>query len=368
MRIELAVLRHVEMPLRFRFRTSFGETTIKRFLLLELRSGGLVGWGECVAEEDPFYSSETIATAREVLLRYLLPLTVGREIPDPEAFELSAARVRGHRMAKATVETALCDLFAKAAGQPLSRWLGGTRCEIQVGVSLGIAPTLHEMLANVRKHVDLGYRRIKLKIEPGLDRERIAAVREEFGAIVLTADANGAYSLKDEDSLLALDRFGLDYLEQPLHFEDLLDHAELAAKMKTPICLDESIRSAADAKAAISLSACRVLNVKIGRVGGHREARRIHDVAASANVPLWCGGMLEAGVGRAHNIAIASLPGFSKPGDTSSASRYFEEDIVEPSLEAINGVMPVPTGPGIGVHVRHDVLARVTTELLELKP
>ena len=341
MRVESAVLRHVEMPLKFRFRTSFGETGVKKFLLLEFRGEGLTGWGECVAEDGPFYSSETLATAAPILTTYLLPLVVRKDVASPAAFEESARRVRGHRMAKAAVECALQDLFARAAGRPLGRALGGTREAIEVGVSLGIAPTAEEAVENVRRHVAQGYRRIKLKIEPGCDVDRLAAVRKAFPDITLTVDANAAYTPADVGTLRALDAFRLDYIEQPLHHEDLLEHAALAKAIATPICLDESIRSAADAKAAIALGACRVINVKIGRVGGHGEAVRIHDVARAAGVPVWCGGMLEAGVGRAHNVAIASLPGFTKPGDTSSSSRYFEEDVVEPGLEAVNGLMPV---------------------------
>jgi O-succinylbenzoate synthase len=367
MRVESAVLRHVEMPLKFRFRTSFGETSVKKFLLLELRGEGLSGWGECVAEEAPFYSPETLATALPILTTYLLPLVLGKDVASPPAFDESARRVRGNRMAKATVECALRDLHARAAGVPLGKALGGTREVIEVGVSLGISPSARETVENVRKHVAQGYRRIKLKIEPGWDAEPLAAVREAFPDIVLTVDANAAYTLADADGLRSLDAFGLDYVEQPLHHEDLVAHAELAKTLKTPICLDESIRSEADAKAALQLGACKVLNVKIGRVGGHGEAVRIHAAAREAGVPVWCGGMLEAGVGRAHNVAIASLPGFSKPGDTASSSRYFEEDIVEPALEAASGRMPVPPGPGTGVTVRQDVLARYTTAVTELR-
>ncbi len=367
MRVESAVLRHVEMPLKFRFKTSFGETTVKKFLLLELRGEGLSGWGECVAEEGPFYSPETLSTAAPMLTAYLLPLVLGRDVASPPAFDELARRVRGNRMAKATVECALRDLFARSAGVPLGRALGGTRDVIEVGVSLGISPTAHDTVENVRRHVAQGYKRIKLKIEPGWDVEPLAAVREAFPDITLTVDANAAYTLADADMLRSLDAFGLDYMEQPLHHEDLVAHAELAKILKTPICLDESIRSEADAKAAIQLGACKVVNVKIGRVGGHGEAVRIHAAARAAGVPVWCGGMLEAGVGRAHNVAIASLRGFSKPGDTSSSSRYFEEDIVEPALEAVNGLMPVPKGPGTGIAVRPDVLARYTTGVTELR-
>ncbi len=368
MRIGQAVLRQVEMPLRFVFRTSFGETAIKKFLLLELVSDGLSGWGECVAEEGPYYSPETLGTAGHILERFLLPMVLGRDLASPEAFDTQAAPVRGNRMAKAAVETALRDLFARAAGRPLSKALGGTREVIEVGVSLGIAPTVEATLESVRRHVSQGYRRIKLKIEPGTDVERVAAVREAFPEIPLTVDANAAYTLADAERLAALDPFGLDYIEQPLHHEDLVAHSELARTLRTPICLDESIRSAEDARAAIALGACRVINVKIGRVGGHGEALRIHEVATKAGVPLWCGGMLEAGVGRAQNVAIASLPGFVKPGDTASSSRYFEEDIVAPPLEASEGLMPVPSGRGIGVEVRRDVLSRFTTARKELRP
>ncbi len=367
MRVECAVVRHVEMPLKFRFRTSFGETSVKKFILLELRGEGLSGWGECVAEEGPFYSPETLSTVLPILSGYLLPLVLGKAVPSPAAFDEAARRVRGNRMAKAAVECALRDLFARAAGVPLSGSLGGTRDAIEVGVSLGISPTPGETVENVRQHVAQGYRRIKLKIEPGRDADRLAAVREAFPDITLTVDANAAYTLADSGHLRSLDAFGLDYIEQPLHDEDIVQHAELAKTLTTPICLDESIRSAADARAAIALGACKVINIKIGRVGGHGEAVRIHDVARAAGIPVWCGGMLEAGVGRAHNVAIASLPGFSKPGDTSSSSRYFEEDIVEPALEAKDGLMPVPKGPGTGVSIRGDVLGRVTTSVQELR-
>jgi O-succinylbenzoate synthase len=364
-RIEQVVLRLVEMPLKFRFRTSFGEMTKKRFLLVEAKSGGLSGWGECVAEDGPFYSPETTDSARSALARFLVPLVLGRDLPDATAFDRLAVRVRGTRMAKGGLETALRDLFARAEGVSLARSLGGTRTAIEVGVSLGLQPTVAETVAIVERHVAEGYRRIKLKIEPGADVDRVSAVRSAFPDLPLTVDANAAYTLETSGPLLALDAFGLEYIEQPLHHEDLVDHATLARRLATPICLDESIRSAADAAAAIALGACRVLNVKIGRVGGHGEALRIHDVAVAAGVPVWCGGMLESGVGRAHNIAAASLPGFTKPGDTSSSSRYFEEDLVEPRPEASRGLMPVPGGPGIGVEVRRDVLARFTSETRE---
>ena len=368
MRIERVVLHLVEMPLKFRFRTSFGETSAKRFLLVEAASGGVTGWGECVAEPGPFFSPETIDSARSALSRFLAPLVLGRDLHGAAAFDSLASRVRGNRMAKGAIETALRDLFARAEGVPLARSLGGTREAIEVGVSLGLQPTAEATVEVVGRHVAEGYRRIKLKIEPGADVDRVAAAREAFPDLPLTVDANAAYTLATSAPLLELNAYRLDYVEQPLHHEDLAEHAELAKRLATPICLDESIRSAADAAAAISLGACRVINVKIGRVGGHGEALRIHEVATAAGIPLWCGGMLESGVGRAHNIAAASLPGYSKPGDTSSSSRYFEEDVVEPRPEAANGLMPVPKGPGIGVEVLRDVLSRFTLEKTELRP
>jgi o-succinylbenzoate synthase len=361
MRIRRAVLRRVEMPLKFRFRTSFGETSIKKFLLLELDAGDLTGWGECVAEEQPLYSPETIATARHVLAEFLIPLLFGRERADTADFVERSAPIRGHRMAKAAVECALRDLDAKQRGIPLSKALGGIRERVEVGVSLGLQPSEEALLALVSKHVEEGYKRIKLKIEPGRDVDVVAPVRRMFPSIPLTADANAAYSLEDAPHLARLDEFGLDYIEQPLHHEDLREHAELARRMRTPICLDESIRSAADARTAISLGAAKVVNIKIGRVGGLGEAKTIHDICEAAGIPVWCGGMLEAGVGRATNIHLATLSNFRKPGDTSSASRYFEEDIVEPPLEAVAGEMRVPAGAGIGVEVRGGVLDRFTT-------
>ncbi len=368
MRVRRIVLRRVEMPLKFRFRTSFGEIAVKKFLLLELDAGELSGWGECVAEDEPLFSPETNATARHVLAEFLIPILLDHEVETPSEFMDRARSIRGHRMAKATIECALQDLGARQKGISLSRALGGVRDRVAVGVSLGLQPTREALLALVSRHVDQGYQRIKLKIEPGRDFDVVAPVRGAFPSIDLTADANGAYSLDDVPALLRLDEFALDYIEQPLHHEDLLDHAELARRMKTPICLDESIRSAADARAAIELGAAKVINIKIGRVGGLGEARAIHDACERSGIPVWCGGMLEAGVGRATNIHLATLPNFLKPGDTSSASRYFEEDIVEPALEAVSGEMPLPPGNGIGVKVRLDVLDRFTTAREEFGP
>jgi len=365
MRLRRIVLRRVEMPLRFRFRTSFGETTLKRFLLVEADGGDLSGWGECVADDAPLYSEETNASVAHVLREFLAPAALGADLEGPEEFSRRVAPIRGNRMAKAALETALWDLAAREKGAPLRDLLGGVRDRVPVGVSLGLQASVGELLDLVAKHVEQGYRRIKLKIEPGRDVALVAAVRERFPSIDLTVDANAAYTPADAAALRGLDPFRLDYVEQPLGHEDLWEHAVLAKEIATPICLDESIRSAADAEVAARIGAARVVNVKIGRVGGLTEARRIHDACAAAGIPVWCGGMLESGVGRATNIHLATLPNFAKPGDTSSASRYFAEDIVEPPLEAVDGEMPVPPGPGIGVTVRRERLERYTVAVEE---
>jgi len=361
MRLHRVILRRLEMPLRFRFRTSFGEIAAKKFLLVEADAGGLSGWGECVADDEPHYSEETNASAADVLRRFLVPAVLGRTLPGPESFPDAVREIRGNRMAKAALETALWDLSCRAGGISLGRRLGGVRERVSVGVSLGIQPSIEGLLALVARHVDAGYARIKVKIEPGNDLAPVAAIRERYPSIELTVDANAAYTLADAAHLLALDRFDLDYVEQPLGHEDLWRHAELARALRTPICLDESIRSAEDAAVAAAIGAARVVNVKIGRVGGIGEAVRVHGVCAAAGIPVWCGGMLESGVGRAANVQLATLPTFTKPGDTSSASRYFDEDIVDPPLEAERGEMPVPAGPGIGVEVRREVVDRFTT-------
>ena len=316
MRIEKVVLRLVEMPLKFRFRTSFGEMTAKRFVLVEVVSGALSGWGECVAETGPFFSPETVDSARSALAQFLVPLVLGRDVEGAEAFDGLARRVRGNRMAKGALETALRDLFARAAGVSLATSLGGTRKVIEVGVSLGLQPTVAETVAIVERHVAEGYRRIKLKIEPGADVDRVSAVRRAFPDLALTVDANAAYTLETSAPLLALDGFGLDYVEQPLHHEDLVDHAELARRLATPICLDESIRSPADVAAAIALGACRVVNVKIGRVGGHGEALRIHEWRGRRASPSGAAGCSS----RASGARTTSRPPPS-PGSRSRATR-----------------------------------------------
>lgn len=341
---------------------------VKKFLLVEIDGGSHSGWGECTAEEAPTYWPETVAGAASVLSDWLIPLVLSGRAATPEEFDGAASFVRGNRMAKSAVEAALWDLTARREGVSVGSRLGGVREAVDVGVSLGLQPTDAALVDLVERHVAQGYKRIKVKIEPGRDRGVLSAVRAAFPDIILTADANAAYRLSDADDLRRLDEFELDYLEQPLHHEDLVEHAVLARRMATPICLDESIRSAADARAAIALGSARVINIKLGRVGGFAEARRIHDAARAADLPVWCGGMLEAGVGRAANIHLATLEGFTKPGDTSSASRYFVEDTVTPMLEATDGRMPVPPGPGLGVEIRRDVLDRFTVDRAEFTP
>jgi o-succinylbenzoate synthase len=359
-RIEAAELRILELPLKFRFETSFGVQTKRTILLLRLFGEGLEGLGEGVMERLPLYREETVAGARYLLEEAFLPRVLGQDLPNPEALAQALSPFRGNPMAKAVLEMTFYDLFAKALGRPLWQVLGGVRREVEVGVSLGIQPSLEATLKVVEKHLQEGYRRIKLKIKPGWDYEVLKAVREAFPEATLTADANSAYRLADFARLKRLDGLGLDYIEQPLGYEDLLDHAKLQRELSTPICLDESLTSAEKARKAIELGSGRVFNVKPARLGGHGESLRVHALAQSAGIPLWMGGMLEAGVGRAHNLHLATLPGFTKPGDVSSASRYWEEDLIEEALEAKEGLMPVPDGPGIGVHLKLPFVERIT--------
>lgn len=360
MRVERVELRVVRMPLNFVFETSFGNTTERSILLVTVYGDGLEGYGECVADEAPLYREETVETARSVLLGAILPRVVGRDFANPEALVQSMAPIRGNRMAKAALETAFWDLWARSLGRPLWQLLGGVRQEMPVGVSLGIQPSIEATIEAVARHVAQGYRRIKLKIRPGWDVAVVEAVRERFPDVPLTVDANSAYRLSDLPVFVALDGLGLDYIEQPLAFDDLHDHALLQARLRTPICLDESITSARDARIALAMGAARVINIKVGRVGGHLEARRVHDVAAAFDAPVWCGGMLEAGIGRAHNLHVSTLPNFTRPGDVASASRYWARDIIHERLEARDGIMSVPDGPGIGVTLDREFVQRIT--------
>jgi O-succinylbenzoate synthase len=353
-------LRRVAMPLVAPFRTSFGTQTTRDLLLLRVVTDEAEGWGECVAMSDPLYSSEYLDGAADVVRRFLLPaLAAAGPIGAPDVAAVLAP-FKGHRMAKAALEMGVLDAELKAAGRPLSRELGAVRDRVPCGVSVGIMDSVPQLLDAVDGYLAEGYVRVKLKIEPGWDVEPVRAVRERFGDdVLLQVDANTAYTLGDARHLARLDAFDLLLIEQPLDEEDVLGHAALASLITTPVCLDESVTSAQTAAAAIRLGACQVVNVKPGRVGGYLEARRIHDLARAHQVPVWCGGMLETGLGRAANVALAALPGFTLPGDTSASSRYYATDITEP-FTLDDGHLAVPDGPGLGVTPLDDQLAAVT--------
>jgi O-succinylbenzoate synthase len=354
-------LRRVRMPLVAPFRTSFGTETQRDVLLVRAVTDEAEGWGECVAMTDPLYSSEYVEAAGEVLRRYLIPALGERPPADATAVAPALHRFKGHRMAKAALETAVLDAELRGAGRTFARELGATRDRVPCGVSVGIMDSVPELLDAVDGYLNQGYVRIKLKIEPGWDVAPVRAVRERFGDdVLLQVDANTAYTVGDAPLLAALDPFGLLLIEQPLDEEDVLGHVELSRRVRTPICLDESIVSARAAADAIRLGACRIINIKPGRVGGYLEARRIHDVCVANGIPVWCGGMLETGLGRAANIALAALPGFTLPGDTSASDRYFRTDVTAPFVLQ-DGHLPVPAGPGIGVEPLPEVLADITT-------
>jgi o-succinylbenzoate synthase len=351
--IQSIELREICLPLIHFFETSFGRTIERRILLARLIDvNGGEGWGECTAGEGPFYSEEWTETAWTTLSEFLGPMILNQQLESAaHAFSLMKP-VRGHRMAKAAIETACWDLEAKNAGVPLWKHLGGTRAEISCGVSIGIQDTPEMLLERIRREVDAGYQRIKIKIKPGWDLKIIERVRKEFPEIRLMGDANSAYKLSDVSLFQQMDSFNLMMLEQPLAHDDIFDHATLQRQIKTPICLDESIHSAEDATHAISLGSCQIINVKLGRVGGHAEAKRLERVARENEIPIWSGGMLESGVGRAHNIAMSTLAGFTLPGDVSASARYWEEDIIDPPVKvSARGTITVPESPGIGFAV-----------------
>jgi len=346
-------LREIRLPLVHFFETSFGRTTERRIVLVRVTdTDGADGWGECTAGEEPFYSDEWTDAAWATLRHFLAPMVVGKTFDSAGHVSALMKPVRGHRMSKATIENACWDLEAKRLKVPLWKHLGGTRSEIACGVSIGIQDSLEILLEKIRKEVDAGYQRIKIKIKPGWDLKIIERVRQEFPSIRLMGDANSAYTLADVPLFKELDGFNLMMLEQPLAHDDIFDHAKLQREIQTPVCLDESIHSAADATHAIELGSCRIINVKLGRVGGHAEAKRIELVARENNLPIWCGGMLESGIGRAHNIAMSTLSGFSLPGDVSASARYWSEDIiVPPVIVSSSGTIKPPEAPGIGFDV-----------------
>ncbi|HVT77111.1 MAG TPA: o-succinylbenzoate synthase [Acidimicrobiales bacterium] len=368
MRLEAVELRRVSLPLVAPFRTSFGVETRKDTLLVRVVGPSGEGWGECVAMDAPLYSSEYVEAAQHVIRVHLVPRLFAHGDVAAEDVGAVLAPVKGHRMAKAAVETAILDAELRVADTSLASYLGGVRPAVDSGVSVGIMDTVAELLDTVAEYLAEGYMRIKLKIEPGADVDRVRAVRERFGDdLLLQVDANTAYTLADARHLAKLDPFDLLLIEQPLPEDDILGHAELAKLIKTPVCLDESIESARDAAAAIQLGAAAIVNIKPGRVGGYLEARRIHDVCVAHGVPVWCGGMLETGIGRAANVALASLPGFTLPGDTSASDRYFHQDLTTP-FRLVEGQLRVPTGAGIGVTPLPDVLAELTTSVETITP
>jgi O-succinylbenzoate synthase len=355
-------LREIRLPLVHHFETSFGRTTERRILLVRVtdKDGGS-GWGECTAGEGPFYCEEWTETAWPTIETFLAPMVVGKEVQSAaDTFELMSA-VRGHRMAKAAIETACWDLEARALGLPLWKHLGGVQTEISSGVSIGIQETPSALIEKIEKELAAGYQRIKIKIKPGWDLNIIAQVRAKFPEIRLTVDANSAYSLADAALFREMDQYKLMMIEQPLAHDDIFDHAELQKQISTPICLDESIRGREDAKHAIALASCRVVNLKLGRVGGHSQAKAVEAVCRENKMPVWCGGMLESGIGRAHNIAMATLAGFTLPGDVSASSRYWEEDIIDPPVTVSpNGTIAAPQAPGIGFAIKTSRVDKLT--------
>ena len=366
MKLSEVELRRLKLPLVSPFRTSFGTQTGRDVLVVKVTSPEAEGWAECSALEDPVYSPEYVQGAAEMMTRYLIPALRDSGDVRAETVAPTLAFVKGHRMAKAALETAILDAELKARGQSLGSFLGATKERVPSGVSVGIMDSIPQLLEAVEKYLAQGYLRIKLKIEPGWDVEPVKAVREKFGDdLLLQVDANTAYELADAPHLARLDPFNLLLIEQPLDEEDLVQHAELSKRIRTPVCLDESIVSAKVAADAVKLGSCAVVNVKPARVGGYLESRRIHDVCHAAGIPVWCGGMLETGIGRAANVALAALPGFTLPGDTSASDRYYKTDITEPFVLQ-DGHLPVPTAPGIGVTPIPDLLDAVTvsTEIL----
>lgn len=362
MQLDRVELREIELPLKAPFETSFGRISRRRILLVKVFDrDGLAGHGECVAGEGPFYNHETIDTAWLITTKYIVPMLTAASVTSAARVRDVLAPIRENRMAKAGVEAALWDLEAKRAGQPLWKHLGGTQTEIACGVSIGLQASTEVLLDKVGAEVDSGYQRIKLKVKPGKDEQLVAAVRKKFPDITLSVDANSAYSLADTALFTRLDDFGLLMIEQPLAPGDLVDHAKLQRGLDTPICLDESIVSLDCARHAHELGACRIINIKLGRVGGYCEAKEIQAFAMAHGMPVWCGGMLEAGIGRAHNIALSTLPGFTMPGDVAASHRYWEEDIIDPPVTVSStGTIKAPSGCGIGYEVNESRVEALT--------
>ncbi len=357
-RVELLLLR---LPYVHFFETSFGREEEREFILVKVHSEGFCGYGEVVADKSPLYSYETTSTAWSVLKDFLIPLVLEHSLSDPQVFHEEAKKYRGHPMAKAGLELALWDIQGKREEKPLWKIYGGVKREIPSGVSIGIQDSVSELLDRIQSFLEEGYQRIKVKIKPGWDGEVLKEVRKTFPEVALQADANGAYSLDDMETLKRLDEFKLLMLEQPFPPYDLWDHSRLQKELETPLCLDESILSSDTARKAFEMKSCRIINIKVGRVGGIVESRKIHDFCQEKNIPVWCGGMLESGIGRAHNIHLATLPNFRYPNDLSASKRYYEEDLIEPQIEVSRaGTIRVPESPGIGVSPQENRIERAT--------
>lgn len=367
MKIEKVELFLCRLPLVHFFETSFARQYDRTFVLIRVEGGGHEGWGESVAEANPYYSSETTETVWHIIAGFIAPLVVGRTFEHPRQVFPALGRIRGHNMAKAGVEMAMWDLHARLAGKPLAQLLGGTRERIASGVSIGIQDSYDQLMEKIDKELAAGYQRIKIKIKPGWDIEAVERVRARFGNIPLQVDANAAYTLDDAALLARLDPFDLLLVEQPLDYDDVMDHAALQKTIKTPICLDESIHTVRIARDAIDAGACRIINIKPGRVGGHQASIELHDLCAAHDIPVWHGGMLESGIGRAHNIHLASLPNFRLPGDIAASKRYYQQDLIEPAIDiSADGTIAVPQGPGIGVDIVRERVDKATLRRLSL--
>jgi len=367
MKIDSITLHHIKMPLVSSFATSFGSIDARECILLEVRAAGLIGWGECVADRDPGYAYETVGTAWHIMNDFLIPPLLNQEISDVGDLHRKMAQVKGHQMAKAGVEMALWDIIGKMKGCSIRELLGGNRTRIDVGVSIGIQKSSAKLVDVVGQYLLDGYRRVKIKIKPGRDVEDTNAVRTAFPDLRLQVDANSAYTLETADALMPLDEMGLLLIEQPLAEDDLWDHHLLQLRYKTPLCLDESITSPRHARQALEMESCRVINIKQGRVGGLSQGVAIHNYCQRQEIPVWCGGMLETGVGRAANLALASLPNFTLPGDISATERYYVQDITQERFVLnTDSTIDVPTGPGLGVNIDSDALAKFTLAQITL--
>lgn len=361
MKITEVIIHHLKMRLKNPFTTSFGTFHEKEFLLLEVKEeNGTTGWGESVAFDAPWYTEETLKTNWHMLEDFIIPLLLNKEINHPDNITDLLKGIRKNNMAKSAIEGAFWDIYSQQTNQSLAQALGGQKDKIEVGISIGIQKTIEKQIEVVERAIKDGYKRIKVKIKPGKDIEVIRVLREHFPNVPLMADANSAYSLDDIELLKQLDAFNLTMIEQPLAYDDIVDHAKLQKEIKTPICLDESINSLEDVKKAIELGSCGVINIKIGRVGGITEAKKIHDYCQEKNIPVWCGGMLESGIGRAHNIALTSLSNFILPGDTAGSKHYWEHDIIEPEVVVEDGYILVPQKVGIGYKPNIEMINRFT--------